>query len=148
MIQIPTILSQKEFEGQVLPNIDEYEDTFFISILQPDEKEPLREDSENYKTFWIYDIPESIGSYKAFNYEDAQKMYKYIMSNYGKKLVVHCAIGVSRSPAVAEFYFEMQGGAYKQLIEKYPNILPNLTPILLYLRMAEKEKGEDIQIKF
>lgn len=146
-INIPTVLSEVQFVSSVIPFINNYENTFFISILDPDNKNPYKEDSENYKTFYIWDIPYNIGNYESFTYEQAQDMYKFIKQNEGKDLVVHCAAGVSRSPAVAEFYYEMLGGSWREFKAKYKHILPNMK-ILQELRIADSEGEKDIKINF
>ena len=132
------ILSRQQFIDKVLPKVDEAKNTFFISILEPDDEiENLHEDTENYKTWKFYDIEHDIASYKAVTYDQAKEIFEFIEKNKGKKLVVHCYAGVSRSSAVGEFYWEMLGGSYKQLTEKFPNIMPN-SRLLQYLRVAEK----------
>ncbi len=146
-MQIPTIQAEGQFIQQTIPQVKRSKSTFFISILDPDHPKPLKKDSENYKTFWIWDIDQDIASYQAFTFEQAQDMYRFMKANEGKHLVVHCGIGVSRSPAVAEFYYEMLGGSYKKLKEQYKNILPN-SRILTYLRMVESTQGEDLKIRF
>ena len=141
------ILSRQRFIDKVLPKVDEVKDTFFISILEPDDEiENLHKDTENYKTWKFYDIEYDIASYKAVTYDQAKEIFEFIEKNRGKKLVVHCFAGVSRSSAVGEFYWEMLGGSYKQLTEKFPNISPN-GRILSYLRIAEKLENADAKSK-
>lgn len=146
-MKIPLIISQSRFEDKIIPNLKE--DCFYISILDPDDLGSLSPDTDNFKTFKFWDIEEDISSYKCFNFEQAREMYQFIKANYGKQLIVHCHAGVSRSSAVGEFYFEMQGGSYKQLTEVYKNIMPN-GRVLSYLRIAEKEDTTvyDFKINF
>ena len=132
------ILSRQQFIDKVLPKVDKAKDTFFISILEPDDEiENLHEDTENYRTWKFYDIECDIASYKAVTYDQAKEIFEFIKQNEGKNLITHCTAGVARSGAVGEFYWEMLGGSYKQLTEKFPNIMPN-SRLLQYLRVAEK----------
>lgn len=136
------ILGQERFEKRILPKIDESKNTFFISILDPEDKD-LHERTDNYRTWKFYDIEQDISSYKAISFDQAVEIFEFIKSNEGKNLIVHCHAGVARSSAIGEFYWELMGGSYKQLTEKFPNIMPN-SRVLQYLRIAEKssEKSE------
>jgi hypothetical protein len=64
------ILSQERFEI-ILPKIDEFENTFFISILDPGDQD-LLEPRYNYKTWKFYDIEQDISSYKAISFDQAR----------------------------------------------------------------------------
>lgn len=131
------ILSKAQFV-EVLPKVIDKEDTYIISILDPDDKVPLKEDSENYKTLFFYDLEQDVQTYKAISSEQAEDLLKFILKNKDKrKCIVHCTAGVSRSGAVGEFIHELGGGAYKELKEKYPYILPS-GRVLMYLRYAEE----------
>mgnify|MGYP003607644346 CR=1 FL=1 len=130
------ILSQERFEKRILPKIKELKNTFFISIVDPEDKD-LHERTDNYRTWKFYDIEQDISSYKAISFDQAVEIFEFIKSNEGKNLIVHCHAGVSRSSAIGEFYWELMGGSYKQLTEKFPNIMPNAR-VLQYLRIAEK----------
>lgn len=133
------ILSRERFIDKILPKVDEAKDTFFISILEPDDDiEYLHETTENFKTWKFYDLESDIDSYKAITFDQAKEIYEFIKKNEGKKLIVHCYGGISRSGAIGEFYWEMMGGSYKELMEKFPYISPN-GRILSYLRIAEKQ---------
>ena len=124
------------FNDIIVPNICDYKDTFFISILDPDEEyskfEPFFEDSSNYITFKFVDIDKPIG-YKwlddnIFTEKMADDMIDFILSNkHMKHCIVHCSAGVSRSGAVGEFINDIF--KYKSYIEfkrDNPNICPNL----------------------
>ena len=104
------------------------------------------EDTENFKTWKFYDIEYDINNYKAITFEQAKEIYEFIKKNEGKNLICHCYAGVARSGAVGEFYWEMLGGSYKQLTEKFPNISPN-GRVLSYLRIAEKLENTDVKSK-
>ena len=136
------ILSQERFEKRILPKIDEFKNTFFISIVDPEDKD-LHERTDSYRTWKFYDIEQDISSYKAISFDQAVEIFEFIKSNEDKNLIVHCHAGVARSSAIGEFYWELMGGSYKQLTEKFPNIMPNAR-VLQYLRIAEKssEKSE------
>lgn len=142
-----SILGEQTFKDKILPKIDSTKDIFYISILDPDTKESLREDCEKYKTFWFYDIEHDIASYKSITMEQAQDIYKFIKANQGKHLIVHCGAGISRSSAVAEFYHELLGGSYKEMTDVYKHIMPN-GRVLQYLRVAEKIETMDAKINF
>ena len=55
------ILSQERFEKRILPKIDEFKNTFFISIVDPEDKD-LHERTDNYRTWKFYDIEQDISS--------------------------------------------------------------------------------------
>lgn len=142
-----TILGEEEFKDKILPKIDTSTNTFYISVRDPDQEKAFRKDCKKYKTYWFYDIEHDIGDYKSITLEQAEDIYKFIKSNKGKHLVVHCGAGVSRSSAVAEFYHELLGGSYKEMIDVYKHIMPN-GRILRYLRIAEKFESMDNKINF
>lgn len=118
------IMSRKQFEEQVLYNNSLSSSNFYISILDPGVP-PYHEDSINYKSFSFYDIFEDIKNYEAISYKQAREIVEFIIDNYGKDLIVHCNTGKHRSAAVAEYYHELLGGSYKDLLSKYPDICPN-----------------------
>lgn len=130
------ILSQQQFENKVLPNLENFKNTFFISILDPNDEE-LNEELYNFRTWKFYDIEQDINTYKAISFDQAEEIFNYIKNHEGKTLIVHCHAGVSRSSAIGEFYWEMLGGGYKDLTEIFPHIMPNAR-VLQYLRIAEK----------
>src|SRR6187455_857679 len=103
------ILGLEQFERSVLPRLDEFKDTFFISILDPDDEDNLHATTNNFKTWKFYDIEQDINSYKAITFDQAEEICEYIQENQDKRLIVHCTAGVSRSSAIAEFYWEMLG---------------------------------------
>lgn len=130
------ILSQQKFQDKVLPKLKEFKNTFFISILDPGD-EDLHEKLDNYRTWKFYDLEEDVSSYKGISFDQSREIFEFIKLNEGKNLICHCYAGVARSAAIGEFYWEMLGGGYKELTEKFPNILPN-SRVLQYLRVAEK----------
>jgi predicted protein tyrosine phosphatase len=130
------ILSQQKFQDKVLPKLKEFKHTFFISILDPGDKD-LHERLDNYRTWKFYDLEQDISSYSGISFDQAREIFEFIKLNEYKNLIVHCHAGVARSAAIGEFYWEIMGGGYKELTKKFPNILPNAR-VLQYLRVAEK----------
>lgn len=130
------ILSELEFIDKY-PLLKNIKDLFFISILDPDNKKKfLFREKFNYKTWKFYDLEYDVQNYKAISYEQAREISSFIKSNLDKTLVVHCTAGVSRSGAIGEYYWELLGGSYKSLMEKYSHIMPS-GRVLTYLRLFE-----------
>ena len=142
------ILPKATFKNKVVPLVESHPEWCFISILDSDDKEALRENSENYKTWWFYDLEEDIQTYNAISHEQAKEIVEFIESNIDKKkLFVHCTAGVSRSAAIGEFVHELFGGSYKEFSKKYPNTMPS-GRILMYLRAAYKRKHTNNNLIF
>ena len=109
-------------------------DVFYLSINNPDDedKTPIREDSDTFKSMWFYDIDEDIYdevkdfTCKTISDEQLDELYDFIMKNKDKKnFVVHCTAGVSRSGAVGEFVNDLFGIPYAEFRKQNPNIIPN-----------------------
>ncbi len=109
-------------------------DVFYLSINNPDDedKTPIREDSDTFKSMWFYDIDEDIYdevkdfTYKTISDEQVDELYDFIMKNKDKKnFVVHCTAGISRSGAVGEFVNDLFGIPYAEFRKQNPNIIPN-----------------------
>ena len=109
-------------------------DVFYLSINNPndEDKTPIREDSDTFKSMWFYDIDEDIYdevkdfTYKTISDEQVDELYDFIMKNKDKKnFVVHCTAGVSRSGAVGEFVNDLFGIPYAEFRKQNPNIIPN-----------------------
>ena len=109
-------------------------DVFYLSINNPDDedKTPIREDSDTFKSMWFYDIDEDIYdevkdfTYKTISDEQLDELYDFIMKNKDKKnFVVHCTAGISRSGAVGEFVNDLFGIPYAEFRKQNPNIIPN-----------------------
>lgn len=147
------ILSKQKFQDKVIPNINNFKDTFFISILDPDCPEKLYPDNNNYKSWWFWDIEQDYisekESYTAVTQEQAKEIYDFIKQHTNKKqCIVHCSAGISRSGAVGSFVHEYFGGRYKELLKEFPHIFPNGRLVRL-LRMYERIDGvEEGIIKF
>lgn len=144
------IMGEDKFKEQY-PKLKNRKDLFFISIIDPDNrKKSLFRQKENYKTWKFYDLEYDINNYKAISFEQAVEIRDFIIDNLDKTLLVHCGAGIARSGAIAEFYWELLGGSYKELIEKYKHISPN-GRVLQYLRMADKNQKrqyEHLNINF
>lgn len=144
------ILDKNRFIDRVLPKVDDNGNAFFISILDPEEdsKNPFRDNNENYKTWWFFDLEEDIGNYKSVTTDQAKEIFEFIKVNKNKeKLFVHCSAGISRSAAIGAFVNEYTGGKYNDLLDKFPHILPNgkLTHLL---RLFESIDRIGIDYKF
>lgn len=124
------------FQENIVPIIDTLEDTFFISILDPDEEnssfKPFLSDSDNYLTVKFIDLVEPIGHKWAdsnmFTEEMADTIVEFIMKNQDKKnCIVHCTAGVSRSGAVGEFVNDIfKYKPYQEFKRDNKNITPNV----------------------
>lgn len=111
-------------------------DTFYLSINNPDDedKTPIRPDSDNFLSTWIYDLHESTYDevkdihYPVASDEQIQEIYDFIIKNKDKEnFVVHCAMGVSRSGAVGEFVQDLFGKIpYSDFKKLNPQIVPNI----------------------
>ena len=109
-------------------------DVFYLSINNPDDedKTPIREDSDTFKSMWFYDLDEDIYNevkdftYKTISDEQLDELYDFIMKNKdNKNFVVHCTAGISRSGAVGEFVNDLFGIPYAEFRKQNPNIIPN-----------------------
>lgn len=134
------VLSKLNFEGILeVMNPDNHKGMFFISILDPEVKEPLRPDSDNYKTFWFWDVEEDSKRLPAITQEQVQGLYDFITSQKDKDMCfVHCSAGVSRSGAVGTFvndYFEQD---YKEFRKRHPHIHPNGRVLRLLNRLLRE----------
>ena len=125
----------KFFFEQAIDGIEKSsKDVFYLSINNPDDedKTPIREDSDTFKSMWFYDIDEDIYdevkdfTYKTISDEQVDELYDFIMKNKDKKnFVVHCTAGISRSGAVGEFVNDLFGIPYAEFRKQNPNIIPN-----------------------
>ena len=79
------IHSEESFKSKILPHIEKYENTFFISILDPND-ETLYPPSEVYKTVKFYDVIDDVGNYNAISFEQAKEIKEFCFKNKGKKL--------------------------------------------------------------
>lgn len=148
------ILSRQQFKDKILPKLDELSNACFISILEPDDCTPLSEKQDNFLTTVFYDLEEDMDNgagyiYKSITEQQAKEIFEFIKSNSDKKdFYVHCTAGISRSGAVGSFIHEYFGGAYKELLKRFPNILPN-GRVSRMLRMHERlDNMGDLEIKF
>lgn len=71
---------------------------------------PLGTHHEDVQRIYCDDIEEEIDStYRLFDYIDAIKIISFLDKYRGKDIMVHCAAGVSRSPACAKFMIDHLG---------------------------------------
>lgn len=105
---------------------EDFKDTFFISILDPDFRVPLWIDLPNYKTWWFYDLDYDIEPYQAMTEKQGRDIVDFILENKDKKhCIVHCSAGVSRSGAVGEFVNDLFGEDFSIFKRRNKNISPN-----------------------
>lgn len=119
-------------DGLVEKNADNR--VFYLSINNPDDKDktPFREDSDNFKSMWFYDIDntiveESTGKiYEVISDEQLKEIYDYIVSHKDfDYFIVHCSAGISRSGAVGSFANDMFGESYSEFKSRNKWISPN-----------------------
>ena len=113
-------------------NVEERDSLAMISISEPNSPEEycyFREDHNNIKRFFFYDIDEEHKDYPRFSREDAKRMFDFIVEKLQdpkvKKFIIHCHAGISRSGAVGEFIQELIGMDYFEFHTQHPHILPN-----------------------
>lgn len=72
------IFGDKSLSNDILKNFDDYIKTFFL------------------------DIEEDFSNYQTISEEEAKKLAQFIIDNKNKQFIIHCAMGHSRSAAVAK----------------------------------------------
>lgn len=80
--------------------------------LQPNERHtyPLGTHHVDVQRIYCDDIEQEIdSSYRMFDYIDALKIITFLDKYKGQDIMVHCAAGVSRSPACAKFMIDYCG---------------------------------------
>ena len=80
--------------------------------LAPGERHtyPLGTHHVDVQRIYVDDIEEPIdASYRMFDYIDALKIFTFLEKYPGQDVLVHCAAGVSRSPACAKFMIDYLG---------------------------------------
>lgn len=101
-------------------------DYFFISILDPDSPERLHSDTDNFHTWWFYDLDYPIATYNPMSEEQGQELINFILANKDKeRCYVHCSAGVSRSGAVGEFINDILGESHEVFKSRNKSIIPN-----------------------
>lgn len=118
-------------------NIDNIEKSdkkiFYASILEPDNTNTIRPDSENFKSFWFHDIDEDIVDeekgivYNKASDEQLNSIIDFVEENKAMDyFIVHCTAGISRSGAVGEFVNDFFGEEdYNTFKRNNPQIIPN-----------------------
>lgn len=80
--------------------------------LAPNERHtyPLGTHHIDVQRIYVDDVEEQIdASYRLFDYIDALKILTFLEKYPGHDILVHCAAGVSRSPACAKFMIDYLG---------------------------------------
>lgn len=128
-----TVLSKELFKSNVIDTgVVKDPRKAFISILDPVTTPVLQADTENYKSFWFYDVEYEIGNIKPPSLEILKSIITFVEQNLDKEeIIVHCSAGVSRSGAVGEFIFDYfiedkKKYPYQQFKKQNPKIVPNL----------------------
>lgn len=130
-MQIVKILSLSQFKEQY-SELKNKPDHYFISILDPCNKEVIDEDSDVFKTWWFYDLDYSVGNNKIIEQHQAKEIAEHIINNEDKMyLYVHCTMGVARSGAIGESVNDLMGIPYRKFKSNNPNIVPNTTVKLM-----------------
>lgn len=66
------------------------------------EKEPLK-DFPNVLTIYVSDLEKKYGSGNLYNESHAKQINEFILNNDFDEVLVHCSLGISRSPAVMAY---------------------------------------------
>lgn len=80
--------------------------------LEPNQRHtyPLGTHHKDVQRIWCDDIEDEMDSrYRMFDYIDALKILTFLDKYAGEDIMVHCAAGVSRSPATAKFMIDYLG---------------------------------------
>lgn len=141
--QIVTVLSLAQFTNKIDDLINDT-DAYFISVLNPDNTSKIKPDSENYKTWWFWDLDYNVGSNLTITDEQADEIADFIIQNKDKgKLYVHCSAGVARSGAIGEVVNDFFGLSYNTFKQINPQVVPNTTvKIKLHQALIKKLYGE------
>ena len=86
--------------------------------LEPNQRHtyPLGAHFKDVQRIYCDDVTEAPDStYRLFDYIDALKIFTFLDKYPGEDIMVHCAAGVSRSPALVKFMIDYFG--YKQDLE-------------------------------
>lgn len=142
--QIIKVFSLVEFTKNIDDLVNDA-DAYFISILNPDNTSSIKPDSENYKTWWFWDLDNNIGSNLTITDEQADEIAKFIIQNKDKdKLYVHCSAGVARSGAIGEVVNDFFGLSYDTFKRINPQVVPNTTvKIKLHQALIKNLYGEE-----
>jgi hypothetical protein len=121
------VWSRRMYESK-MPHL-KYPAGFYISIACSDDT-PLVGETSNTLPLLFDDIsnPDLVGAHKfvLFNSAHAHKVIRFIKDNEHKSFcVVHCAAGISRSAAIAEFIADLWRIPYEEFKKVNPGRFPN-----------------------
>ena len=111
----------------------------WISIGEPEASfthifNPILDSLPNLKiSFW--DLSSPLEGYEMPTEEDCRAIVEFILENKGKRVIVNCAAGISRSGAVARFCEECLG--YEWFGEGKGCAIPNIHMFLLMRHILE-----------
>lgn len=82
---------------------------------------PLGTQHVDVQRIYCDDVEEHIdASYRLFDYLDAVKIITFLKKYAGQDIMVHCAAGVSRSPATAKWMVDFLGYTLDPVNQKIP----------------------------
>ena len=126
----------------------DFSDYAFISIIgtddcmkyyieEPDAKHYFSTNHSNVINLEFDDLPRDITwnghLFKAMSDDDSKKLFEFIERNIGKKFIIHCWAGQSRSAAVGKFINVFYGDRYN---DKYD--IPDTPNIHVYTNLTRK----------
>ena len=140
------ILSKFDFEermkmfGITNENVEDKNDTFFISIHYNGVKDPYFENRENVKVLYFDDCLVKDQYNTPINEDQAMELLDFIDLHKDKKYcMIHCAAGISRSGAVGTFICDYTDSNFNLFIQDNPQIHPNVL-VLNLLKKAVMKK--------
>ena len=105
---LPKLMFDKNFLDK---NLNEFTNTAFISILDPDNTENNFSGFNNLLQVRMWDLEETVTNdngkvYEVPSVDVLTQIVEFVNENSDKNFVIHCSAGVSRSGAVARFIWE------------------------------------------
>lgn len=104
-------------------------------------------DHENVLRFWFDDVetnlqqsPTNPFTCRAFNEEQAKKVFDFVKKHADKDWVVHCSAGISRSGAIGTFILHYLEGDKEYFENRNPHIHPNGHILRMLNKLAWEEK--------
>lgn len=107
---------------------------------------PLGDHHVDVRRIYCDDVTEEIDStYRLFDYIDAVKIFSFLEKHSGQDIMVHCAAGVSRSPACAKFMIDYLGYQMDELNSRENFFSQHNTHIYYILKRAMLDHIPKIQ---